>query len=607
MLTFDDFNACGWKAAVDCLDCPYDYGSLSSAFSDAANRAQQEDRQTDSKVLRLLADVCSMQLSTDSVNDPYKPCIVWTDGQRSMIPSDLSDDEIRFFASIVDFINNALLKARLADLIWLLQKPRQVKLARTAIDSYRSIPLEPKIWQRGGRKCWQRAINLAQIRGIGTDEHKSEIEASIVAAFMSATAEDGSFGLKLANLLMSNALGADVSASIGSRLENLGSELKSQGKLPMALEYYQASADWCRKSDNDTKWVEMKAKVAAGWVEQASLHELSDPPKHSNAAGCYDRAIQSYREIPGTQRETYHVNERISELRKRRHESLKESLDQMSSIRSRGIDLSQIADSARKEVMGKSSADALVSFANIRPIVNVKTLRDSVRERLTQTPLISMFSRTALSRDGRVIKNVPGDDKEAIYADEMIREYRMNVEVDVRGIIVPALEALLLEHRFCVEDFIDLAKRSAFGPAGREFLFGRGLYAGCDYDFATAVHILTPQIEHVIRLILKQEGVSTTHLDRNGVETERSLASLICESAAEEILGPDLSFEIRSLFCEPTGPNLRNLLAHGMLNDIASQSIFAIYAWWLTLMLVVNFNGDASDIDTETCEHESGE
>ena len=602
MLTLDDFNACGWQAAIDGVDCPYDYGSLSSAFSDAANRAQQEDRQTDSKVLRLLADVCSMQLSTDSVNDPYKPCIVWTDGQRSMIPSDLSDDEIRFFASIVDFINNALLKARLADLIWLLQKPRQVKLARTAIDSYRSIPLEPKIWQRGGRKCWQRAINLAQIRGIGTDEHKSEIEASIVAAFMSATAEYGSFGLELANLLMSNALGADVSATIGSRLEVLGSVFESQGKVLVALEYNKASADWCRKSGNDSKWVEMTVAVADGWVKEASTHEVSDPPMHSNAASCYERAIQIYRDIPGTHRETYRVDERISELLKRHHESLKKSLNQMSIIKSRGLDLSQIAESARKAVMGKSSADALASFVNLRPLVNAKKLRDSVIERLKCTPLLAMFSRKAMSRDGHVVKNVSGDDKEAIYDDEMIRDYRMDVDVDVRGIIVPALEALLLEHRFCVEDFVDLATRSPVVPAGREFLFGRALYAGCDYDFATAIHILTPQIEHMVRLFLKQEGVSTTHLDEDGVETEKSLASLICESAADVILGPDLKFEIRTLFCEPTGPNLRNLLAHGMLDDIASQSIFAIYAWWLTLKLVVTSVFETSDNGTDTGE-----
>ena len=607
MLTLDDFEACGWKAALQEVDIPGDYYSLSKAFFGAANQAVKEERQTHGKVLRLLADVCSMDLSPDSVNQPYKPIVVGSDGRSSMNLNDLTDEDINFLASIVDSIDNSSLKARLADLIWLLQKPRKVKFARLAIDCYRSIPLEPEIWQRDGRKCWLRAINLARTKGIGTDEHKTEIEASIVAAFMAATAMDGKFGLELANLLLSSAFGKDDSASIGSRLEILGGELKSQGKLPMALEYLRASAEWHSKSGNDLKWAEMTAAVAEGWVEQASSHELSDPPRHSNAASCYERAIQIYREIPGTQRETYRVNERISDLRKHRHESLKESLDQMSTIRSRGIDLSQIADSARKEVMGKSSNEALVSFVNLRPIVNVETLRDSVKERLTHSPLLSMISRTALSRDGRIIKNVPGDDEEAIYADEMIRDYRRNVKVDVRGIIVPALEALLLEHRFCVDDFIDLAMLSPLVPSGREFLFGTGLFAGCDYDFATAIHTLTPQIEHMVRIFLKHEGVSTTRLDEDGVETEKGLASLIDEPEAEEILGPDLTYEIRTLFCEPTGPNLRNLLAHGMLDDNASQSPYAVYAWWLTLMLVVNSVGDASDIDTETSEYESSE
>ena len=464
MLTSDDFNTCGWSSVVDGAERPHDYSSLSSAFSNAANRAQEENRLTDAKVLRLLSDVCSLQLSTDSVNNPFQPCVVWTGGQTSMIPSDLSDDEVGFFASIVDSIDNSLLKARLADLIWLLQKQRKVRFARMAIDSYLSVPLDAKTWQRDGRKCWKRAINLAQIRGIGTDEHKTEVEASIVKAFKAATMTDGKYGLELANMLLSNPLGKDDSASIGSRLENLGGEFKCQGKLPIALEYFRASAEWHRESGDELKWAEMTVAVAEGWAEQASSHELSNPPRHSNAARCYDRAIQSCREIPGTQRDTYRVNERISELQKSRHESLKRSLDQMSSISSRGIDLSQIADSARREVMGKSSTGALASFADLRPIVNVRTLRDSVKERLTHAPLLSMFSRTALSRDGRVIKYVPGDDKEAIYDDEMIREYRMNVEVDVRGIIVPALEALLLEHHFCVDDFIDLAMQSPFVP-----------------------------------------------------------------------------------------------------------------------------------------------
>ena len=532
---------------------------------------------------------------------------MFTDGRCSMSLNDLSSDEIEFVAAIVDSIDNPLLKARMADVAWTLKKPKDVEFARTAIDSYRSVPLDAKTWRRDGRKCWQRVISLAWTRGIGTDEHKTEIEASIIAAFRSATAEDASFGLDLANLLHANELGTDESATIGSRLEDLGSEFERKGKVAVGLEYHKASADWYRKSGNESKWVERTVAVAERWLREATSHEISDPPRYSNAASCYERAIQYYRGIPGTHREAYNVDERISELRKRHHASLKKSLNQMSTIKSRGLDLTQIAEGVRKAVMGKSSEEALASFVNLRHFVDTKRLRDNVIERQKSMPLLAMFSRKAMNRDGRVVKNVPGDDKEAILYDEMIRDYRGNIKADVSGIIVPALEALLLEHRFCVDDFIDLAMQSPFVPAGREILFGRGLFAGCDYDFATAIHLLTPQIEHSIRLILKQEGVSTTHLDQDGVETEKGLASLIFESAAEEIFGPDLRFEINTLFCEPTGPNLRNRIAHGLLNDNESQSVYSIYAWWLTLKLVVNSALAASEPDAETREDDPGE
>jgi hypothetical protein len=57
---------------------------------------------------------------------------------------------------------------------------------------------------------------------------------------------------------------------------------------------------------------------------------------------------------------------------------------------------------------------------------------------------------------------------------------------------------------------------------------------------------------------------------------------------AEKVFGEDLNFEIKALFCDPFGPNLRNELAHGLLDDEAFQSVYAIYAWWFGLRLIFN-------------------
>jgi hypothetical protein len=170
----------------------------------------------------------------------------------------------------------------------------------------------------------------------------------------------------------------------------------------------------------------------------------------------------------------------------------------------------------------------------------------------------------------------------------MIREYGIRVSLAVQGSILPVLETMLLEHRLCEADFTTLAIQSPIVPKGRERLFGRALFAGYDHDYVAALHILVPQIEHMVRFHLKQAGAKTTNLDINGIEHENGLSALMDLPETEKIFGEDLAFEISALFCDAFGPNLRNVLAHGLLEEDACQSTDAIYAWWLGLRLVFN-------------------
>jgi hypothetical protein len=56
----------------------------------------------------------------------------------------------------------------------------------------------------------------------------------------------------------------------------------------------------------------------------------------------------------------------------------------------------------------------------------------------------------------------------------------------------------------------------------------------------------------------------------------------------DQIFSPDIGFELRALLCDPLGPNLRNEIAHGLLDDDHIESMFSVYAWWLVLKLVFN-------------------
>ena len=337
-------------------------------------------------------------------------------------------------------------------------------------------------------------------------------------------------------------------------------------------------------------------------------------PIHVFAVTYYEKAIQIYRTIPKSMRAPHRVDERISELRRHLNESGKRSLDEMGIIRT-PVNIKGIVDDACNSVRGKALNEALEAFVNLVSTENAKELRESTIEQIRNYPIQFLFSGQLMSRDGRVIARRPGmapsstlsdngeaDEGEETIRAKMIENYCLHVNLVVLGCILPAQEVLLLEHRLREADFVNLARQSPIVPIGRELLFGKALFAGYDQDFVTSLHILVPQIEHMVRYHLKQAGVQTTNLDSDGIENEIGLSSLMELPQTEEIFGEDLSFEIKALFCGPFGPNLRNELAHGLLDDKACYSSGAIYAWWFGLKLVLNTFWNALDNDAEQSE-----
>nr|WP_274521872.1 DUF4209 domain-containing protein [Halorhodospira halochloris] len=110
----------------------------------------------------------------------------------------------------------------------------------------------------------------------------------------------------------------------------------------------------------------------------------------------------------------------------------------------------------------------------------------------------------------------------------------------------------------------------------------------------------------MVRHHLKIAGVKTTSLDKNGIEHEIGLSSLIEIPEVKKIFGEDLAFEFDALLCNSFGPNLRNEIAHGLLDDQSCESIYAIYAWWLGLRLTFNTFWNAIHRESQDSE-EGGE
>ncbi len=590
------------------------YTSISASFSKAAHKLPNEGNPKQVKIYRLLSKVCSMMLSPDNKNEPFKPLAVFPDW-RSAIIDDFSAEDISFFSEIIAEVADIRLKARLADLAWLKAPKRDLNNALVAIDSYRQMPLDTETWFRDGRECWYRAVSLAAMLRSGVGNRIQEMEYDIQQAFDSSKESDGCLALRLAELMANFGLGKSNARDIAGKLESLARTFESDGDLHQEQDYFDNSSKWYEFAGDKTKSVEMTVCHAEAFVKEAIARTATEPPSNMAAAHFYEKAIQILRTIPKADRPAIKVDERIAELHKSMNEAGQLSLSEIRVITPDGRDITQIVEAAKSAVSEKTSIDALKAFANLFPGMRISEMQDAAIKQLKH-PFSSLFDAIHRSHDGRVIAKTNGissdetlDGNHPRVQASIMQNHGKDLDFIVQGYVRPALEVLHLEHQIREVDFLSIVKQSPIVPPGREILFAKGLYSGYDHDYVTALHLLSPQIEHLVRYHLKNAGAKTSTLDSDGIENENGLSTLVALPKMKAVFGDDLAFEIKALFCDPLGANLRNELAHGLVDHNACNSPYGMYAWWLTLKLVFNtfWNAANQEREPENTEGEEAE
>jgi hypothetical protein len=95
---------------------------------------------------------------------------------------------------------------------------------------------------------------------------------------------------------------------------------------------------------------------------------------------------------------------------------------------------------------------------------------------------------------------------------------------------------------------------------------------------------LVPQIENSIRHLLYHYvgEIRTSKLKTDLTQREIDLNGLLYLDEVKRVIGEDLVFDLQSLMIEPGfGANIRNQLAHGLMDTDQFHADDAVYAWWL--------------------------
>lgn len=590
-ITIEDFKNSGWEEAFqgNGVKCP---ASISEILAKKGQKAAEENKMSQSKVLWLLADICSMMLQPSSVNEPLKPYFT-SRTERSAVTNDFSEEDIDYFLLILPAIAEPWLKARISDLSWLRRRSR-IDLALVAIDSYLTAPITLESFVGDGGCCWIRAIQLTRILKHATGERMKDIHNRILEALRHATEKDGFLARWLSDLLKGYGLGVSFENEIAEKLISLAEVFKEQSDFHRAREYYEPASYWFAEADKEHESFRAIAYQAEVWNVEAEMYELSG--NYQGAAHCLENAIQTYRSIPNKHRATLGIEKKLSQLQSQLHTTGKRAAENMIPIFIPLPDNSSTVAASRLLIQGQPLLEALKILANLYPGAKKAEIRQSAEQALTQFHLGSFFGLSVRSHDGRIVAKNPGianvakgsKEYEEVIWKEMLQTYYFEIGSIVPGRILPALEAMIAEHRLQVRDFASFCSQSSIVPPNRYLAFAKALFAGYDLDFDSAIHRLVPQVENMVRYHLKAAGTVTTTLDRESIEMEINLSALLDKPEALLIFGEDLIFEMKALFCESRGPNFRHYFAHGLLEDSDFSSVFAVYAWCFTLRLVFN-------------------
>jgi hypothetical protein len=189
-------------------------------------------------------------------------------------------------------------------------------------------------------------------------------------------------------------------------------------------------------------------------------------------------------------------------------------------------------------------------------------LEQRVKKTLKEAPLMAHITQMIYA-DDRVAAQIGSVEEDAF--GRLFHEAKFSFQF-VRPWLVQAFRRLFEKHEIVPEHFAGWANRH--GLFDDMSLLIEGLQAWAREDHVKAAHVLIPQVERGLRKIANDLGVPVTkaHPKVSGTSVAIGLGEILYNEKVAEALGPDATLHFQALYADPRGMNLRNEIAHGLMD-----------------------------------------
>ena len=577
----------------------YGYSSISTLL----DKKIEDANDTLKEVLKVCSKICFMMLVADSMNQPLKERLNFFEYGRSARPEDLSEVEIEILENTYENLTNAWLKARVAEILWLVKKPKNISWIQTAIDCYISMKETTGNWSKDVGLCHERAFFLVAKFGrnpkVNVDIEK--MRDAKIRIILNEYQYPNFIVLQMGELLANYGLLENYENQLIVKYLELA-DLCKEDNIHLADGYLKAVIgiyENLKQFDKTSEIIMQRAKI---YEKEGDEHLRKEIVGAVLAQDSYEKALQIIETIPRKFRGKFKYAQIEQKLYEKMHDAAQLFLETAPQI-SHQFDIKDILDWVKSEISGKEFPIALHRFLSIKPMAKLDDLQEKVFEKTNNNFLSNLFGEKHFSGDARVIRRSVAIGTNELtnehLEEKIIEECKRDTEFWTKSALIEGFKILQREHNLRLEDFFHLTKLSSFIPEDRSRDIAKGLYFGYDGDVLTSLHLLAPQIEHIVRYHLKNSDVKTTMIE-DGVETELSLNALLKKEETKTVFHEALIIELKTIFTHPSGFNIRNDVAHGLVSSDNYNQVGFFYAWYFLLRITfMHFYRDVQSLDED--------
>ncbi|HHT7127810.1 DUF4209 domain-containing protein [Bacillus cereus] len=456
--------------------------------------------------------------------------------------------------------SNDILVARYGDLVWNFHKTLGIKVenafqcARLAIAGYISI-VENNLVQDPFilNESILRALQLAKT--LNQTDYIEKIQETMLELEKRIT-EDSAIGfwgfcfekLILESSSITEAQRKSIITEIEGRLERLLGRANEKGEDQWhAIEYAAQKLITYYFRQNE------KTKIKPVLMKLENSIDSSSVNSHLKGYR-YDRLYKLY--------ESVQILTEAPRLLVKIEEVAEEGISDLKEIKfTREVDKNQLEELIAKFTTGEIDLDKGRIACYFIPKIDEYEQRIKKNDATGFGIFQQLMAMQPINEVGLAMATLDMSDKQNRLAKEISQDFQVNTQF-----LAWVMEKFIETHSLDENKFIALLFNPPIHNPKMEPLLKVGIRHYLQKDYLSAAHVLIPYIEATLRNIIKVVGGNIYKPNKKGGFDAFLLSDILFSDVLEEVLGEDVIFYFKLVYNDVRGYNLRNVMAHGLVN-----------------------------------------